>query len=133
MMEFGRKDLIEADQTNPDSPHQNTTYGYGWMKFVLNDTNLQGHSGRMAGYTSHMYFVPDHQIGFVILVAQDFSLDMIAYYKFLDIYHFLIATINNITQVDNATDTQKRSLTFDCCLLAMLAIVVINHQKTSMR
>ena len=49
------------------TPIQNNDYGYGWMNQPYNNSRLIGHSGRIDGYSSQMWYEPKEEISVVYL------------------------------------------------------------------
>lgn len=63
-----------------------TDYGFGWQIRKIGDTNLIGHSGGIAGFTSYIARFPDDNLSVVVLVnsmvraTQPLALDIAALY-----------------------------------------------------
>jgi CubicO group peptidase (beta-lactamase class C family) len=62
-------DLLEAHAETRNTP--DTSYGYGMYVTERNDHVLLGHDGRLGGFSSAVYLVPDEGFGVAILVNGD--------------------------------------------------------------
>ena len=51
--------------------YHRTGYGYGWNIGTLNDETLLHHFGGFAGTSAHVSFMPEHNVGIIILSNED--------------------------------------------------------------
>lgn len=79
---------------------KNAQYGLGFRMVDYGDQKLIFHGGWVKGFTSYIAFIPDEQVGIVVLQNADTKFSSQTALKFLDLYYGRPEKINNLSSKD---------------------------------